>query len=134
MTALATFLAHRLRYLPNERDVVLLHHEIGVEKQDGTRELFTSSMVEYGAPFGSKGHSAMAKTVGYPAALGALLLLDGRIAERGVIGPTLPSVWKPLLDSLAQNGLKLEEGRKTGSGVASSLKKQMDSHFASPSR
>lgn len=127
MGALASLLAHQLRYGEGERDLVLLHHELGLRRRDGREELLTSSLVEYGAPVGSSGHSAMAKTVGTPAALGALLLLDGGITERGVIGPTGASVWEPLLESLAANGLRFEEGRKDGRGISGLLKQQIDS-------
>lgn len=130
VSALASLLAHKLRYLPGERDLVLLTHELGVRTRSGAEEVLTSSLVAYGAPFGGPGHSAMATTVGVPVALGALLLADGGVASRGVMAPTEEEVWRPLLARLKEKGLKVEEGRRKGKGMADVLARQMQSRLA----
>jgi len=58
------FLANKLSYKSNERDIIIMRHNIGIEWPDGTREEKHINFVVYGDP---NGHSAMAKTVGYPA-------------------------------------------------------------------
>ena len=58
---LSTLLANQLAYEATERDMVVLHHELGTTNTEGQKELFISTMVQYGIP---GGHSAMAKTVG----------------------------------------------------------------------
>ena len=58
---LSTLLANQLAYKSNERDMVVLHHELGTTNTERQEELFTSTMVQYGTP---GGYSAMAKTVG----------------------------------------------------------------------
>lgn len=117
---LSVILAHKLSYAKDERDMVVLHHELGTETATGEPELFTSTLVQYGAH-----DSAMATTVGVPIALGALLCLDGRIAQRGVVSPAHPEVWVPLLDGLAAHGIKMQEKRVKGCGILESLERQL---------
>lgn len=54
--------------------------------------------------FNKGGHSAMALTVGYPAAIATKMLLDGEIQERGVILPFAPDVFMPMLSRLRSEG------------------------------
>jgi alpha-aminoadipic semialdehyde synthase len=84
---LATLLAHKLRYEPSERDLVVLAHEV-VARPAGAppgaaEEVHTSQLVTYGTPRAS----AMSRTVGLPVAFAALRVLDGQVAVRGVHGP-----------------------------------------------
>lgn len=51
----------------------------------------------------------MAKTVGTPTAIGAQLLLDGKISEKGVIIPKYPDIYEPVLQELEKCGVKLFE-------------------------
>jgi saccharopine dehydrogenase (NADP+, L-glutamate forming)/spermidine synthase len=81
-----------------ERDLCIMQHEIVGEYASGTRETVTSTLVAFGEPGGD---SAIARTVGLPAAIAAKMVLDGRIADRGVLVPVLPSVYAPILDELA---------------------------------
>ena len=57
-----------------ERDLVVLRHEILILWPDGKREQRSISLVEYGE---IDGHSAMAKAVGFPAAIASKMILDG---------------------------------------------------------
>ncbi|KAL8291280.1 hypothetical protein RQP46_002258 [Phenoliferia psychrophenolica] len=120
---LSTLLASQLAYAPDEPDAVLLHHELGTRNpKTGEDELFTSTLVQYGTP-GSD--SAMATTVGIPIALGALLILDGSLSAKGLVSPSSPEVWRPLLKSLEDHGVKLVEERNSGRGVLEVLEKQV---------
>lgn len=56
-------------------------------------------MVEYGDP---KGYTAMAKTVGVPCAVAVRLVLDGTIAERGVLAPMNAKINDPLIKELKE--------------------------------
>ncbi|GAA5911312.1 uncharacterized protein JCM6883_000050 [Sporobolomyces salmoneus] len=123
---LSLILSHQLAYGPNERDLVILHHELTTRsKETGESELFTSTLVQYG----TDQESAMALTVGTPIALGALLILEGTLLSdsgRGIVSPTNPKVWKPLLRQLEANGIRSVEKRKKGSsGMLRSLKEQL---------
>ncbi|KAI8048729.1 Saccharopine dehydrogenase-domain-containing protein [Syncephalis plumigaleata] len=104
----SNILAERLAYTPGERDLVLLHHALDVEHANGQREKFTSTLASYGT-FGQV--TAMAKTVGLPAAMGTELILRGGISTRGVITPTLKEIYRPLLSQLEYEGIRMIESR-----------------------
>lgn len=42
----------------------------------------------------------MSMTVGTPTAIGAQLILDGKIIERGVITPVYADIYNPVLETL----------------------------------
>ena len=121
---LSTLLGALLAYTPGEPDAVFLHHEIGTTSPAGEPELFTSTLVQYGEPHGP---SAMATTVGVPIAIGALLILDGALAGHGgLVSPSAPAVWRPLLERLEAGGVEFKESRQVGTrGVLEALEKGM---------
>ena len=84
-----------MRYGKGERDLVCLSHRFEFERPDGRRLTKTSTLVAYGE--GEGGYSAMARTVGIPAAIAADLLLQGRVTEKGVVVPTSPALYEPIL-------------------------------------
>ena len=53
--------------------------------------------------------TAMSRTVGLTAAIGARLLLDGTLAGRGLLFPTQAAVYEPALVLLAKEGIELAE-------------------------
>ncbi|KAG5641453.1 hypothetical protein DXG03_005142 [Asterophora parasitica] len=105
----AYLLANKLAYAPNERDMVVLSHEI-ITQQKGApfKEVHTSSLITYGTPRAS----AMARTVGIPVAIAALRVVDGTISLRGVQGPTDASVYNPVLRGLDELGLGMTEASR----------------------
>ncbi|GAA5862042.1 hypothetical protein JCM8547_001567 [Rhodosporidiobolus lusitaniae] len=120
---LSILLAHQLRYEPGERDAVILHHEVTTRNEEtGEREMWTSTLVQYGTDEAS----AMAITVGVPIALGALLFLSGSITQRGIVSPTSEEVWRPLLKELEERGIRAREGRKKGRGMLEVLEKAVE--------
>ena len=50
-----------------------MHHEIGLKWSNGTKETRTVDFIQYGDV---NGHTAMAKTVGLPAAIAAKMVLE----------------------------------------------------------
>ena len=100
---LAARMASKLAYREKERDMLALHHEIEFEDRDGKPGKLRSVMVEYGIPGGD---SAMARTVGIPAAFAAHRILDGTIAVRGVRIPVHPEIYQPVLADLARCGIQ----------------------------
>ena len=100
-----------MQYAPGERDVVIMRHRFGVERAGGARETITSTMVEYGTVHadGKTVTTAMSRTVGLTAAIGARLLLDGTLASRGLLFPTQAAVYEPALRLLAEEGIELAE-------------------------
>lgn len=105
LDALVARMTARMQYAPGERDMVVLRHEFVVAFGD-RRERRRSTLVDYGIPHGD---SAMSRTVGLPAALGALRVLDGTIAARGVVVPVIPEVYGPVLAELDALGVACRE-------------------------
>uniref|UniRef100_A0A5B7CDN9 Putative alpha-aminoadipic semialdehyde synthase isoform X2 n=1 Tax=Davidia involucrata TaxID=16924 RepID=A0A5B7CDN9_DAVIN len=100
----------RLAYFSTEQDMVLLHHEVEVEFPDGRpTENHQATLLEFGRTKNGKATTAMALTVGIPAAIGALLVLANKINTRGVLRPIDPEVYVPALDILQAYGFKLLE-------------------------
>ncbi|CAO3635887.1 unnamed protein product [Cunninghamella echinulata] len=118
----SNLLAHQLRYHSGEKDMVAMHHEFGIENKDGSKETVTSTLIQYG----QENETAMAKTVGLPAAMVTELVLDNKINDRGVLRPIQPDVYLPVLEQLENQGVQFVETVKpshsirldaTGSGV-----------------
>lgn len=99
--AMANILGEQLAYGTGERDLVLLQHAFEVAKSDGSRETINMTLVRTGTP---NGHSAMAVTVGLPAAMAAKLVARGG-CDHGVLRPLAKSIYEPLLEELAANGV-----------------------------
>ncbi|ORY48201.1 hypothetical protein BCR33DRAFT_757622 [Rhizoclosmatium globosum] len=106
LDAFCALLQKKLVYAEGERDLVVMHHIFGVEWANGKSQELTSTLVAYGDP---EGYSAMAKTVGLPAAIATEMLLDGRIKERGVIAPVTREIYEPILEKLEREGVKFVE-------------------------
>ncbi|EDW03707.1 alpha-aminoadipic semialdehyde synthase, mitochondrial [Drosophila grimshawi] len=106
LDTLSHYLSKRLAFEREERDLVVLRHEVGIRWPDGRREERGINFVVYGQP---QGHSAMAMTVGKPAAIAAKMILDGEIQERGVLLPFTPDIYRPMLQRLRAEGLTATE-------------------------
>jgi alpha-aminoadipic semialdehyde synthase len=124
MELLCALLSKKLSYAPGERDMVVMYHELDVESTDKSsgktqRRRIKSSLISYGGDDGAtnpheglvntpggggrKGYSAMSRTVGLPAAIGAQMLLDGRLARgQGVLIPTQKDIYEPVLKELKE--------------------------------
>ncbi|CAO3601197.1 unnamed protein product [Absidia cylindrospora] len=118
----SSLLTHQLAYQAGEKDMVAMHHEFGIESKDGQKEIITSTMIQYG----QENETAMAKTVGLPAAMVTELVLDNQITDRGILRPIKPQVYVPVLDQLESHGVHFVEQVKpaqairlepTGSGI-----------------
>ncbi|KAG6811831.1 hypothetical protein H0H92_005628 [Tricholoma furcatifolium] len=95
-----------MKYEEGERDLVMLQHKFIVEWADGTEQTLTSTLEAYGSP---KGHSAMALTVGMPAAIATQLVLDGVLKTPGVQAPYSKETCDPIREILEREGLGLKE-------------------------
>lgn len=105
---LAGLMIRRLQYREGERDMIVLQHTFKASFPGGRRETIVSSLVDFGVP---GGFSSMARTVGYPAATGARLLLEGRIERKGVLIPIHPEIYGPVLDELGNLDIRFKERR-----------------------
>jgi saccharopine dehydrogenase (NADP+, L-glutamate forming) len=99
LDTLCATLERKMQYADDERDMVMLQHRFEIEHADGARETRTSTLCEYGRP---GGYSAMARLVGIPCAVAAMQVLDGRIAERGVLAPMSPAINDGLIRELRE--------------------------------
>jgi saccharopine dehydrogenase-like NADP-dependent oxidoreductase len=106
---LTALMIDRLSYKDGERDMVVLQHEFLVRTESGRTERIVSTLVDYGIPGGD---SSMSRTVGLPAAIGARLVLEGKISSPGVHVPVEPEIYGPILDALEKLGVRFEEKRQ----------------------
>ncbi|PYH99839.1 saccharopine dehydrogenase [Aspergillus ellipticus CBS 707.79] len=94
-------LEKKMQFAEGERDLVILQHKFEVELKDGTKQTRTSTLVEYGSTEPS-GYSAMAKLVGVPCAVAVKQVLNGTIAEKGVLAPMNSKLNDPLIKELKE--------------------------------
>jgi saccharopine dehydrogenase-like NADP-dependent oxidoreductase len=106
---LAALMVEKLAYGAGERDMIVLQHEFLVRTETGRSERIVSSLVDYGVPGGD---SSMSRTVGLPAAIGARLILEGRVRTPGVLVPVLPEIYGPILEELDSLGIRFVEKRQ----------------------
>ncbi|KAJ1350331.1 hypothetical protein KIN20_006098 [Parelaphostrongylus tenuis] len=102
LDTLAAYLAKILAFKENERDIVILNHDIGVQLQNGNKECHRISLVAYGDP---KGFSAMSRTVGYTCAIVSNMILQGEIQRHGILRPVSKEIYRPALKRLADYGI-----------------------------
>jgi saccharopine dehydrogenase (NADP+, L-glutamate forming) len=106
--AMVELLNRKLQLDAEARDMVVLQHDFVIRyRNDGDRrEQITATLVAYGEP---GGFTAMAKTVGMPAAIAAEMILTDRIPLTGCQIPTHPAIYRPILAELEANGLTMTE-------------------------
>merc|ERR1711939_334642 len=100
LDTLCATLEAKMQYEKGERDMVMLQHKFEIENADGTTETRTSTLLDYGAPIGTGDASSMAKLVGVPCGIATQLVLDGTIAQKGVLAPYSMDIVQPLLDGV----------------------------------
>lgn len=106
LDTLCHYLAKKLAYEPNERDMILMHHNIGVQWPDGSLQKRTVGLTVYGD---YNGYSAMAKTVGLPTAIATKMILDGEIQRKGIQVPISQEIYRPILSRLKDEGITATE-------------------------
>ena len=88
-----------------DTDMVVMQHQFDYEK-DGKNQRLISSMVVLGD---DNVHSAISKTVGLPAAIALVKIMQGVIPQRGVHIPNFREVYEPVLKELAALGITFSE-------------------------
>jgi hypothetical protein len=89
----------------NDKDLVVMLHKIDYNL-NGKAHTQVASMVLKGE---SNTHTAMAKTVGLPLAIGVKLILENKISENGVLAPVFEDIYLPVLEELKGFGIDFIE-------------------------
>jgi saccharopine dehydrogenase (NADP+, L-glutamate forming) len=103
--ALEHILNKKWKLAPTDKDQIVMWHRFVFEKQGANKET-QASLIATGE---DSIQTAMAKTVGLPLGIAAKLLALGKIKSRGVVIPTAPEFYNPILEELSSLGIKLEE-------------------------
>nr|WP_315143616.1 saccharopine dehydrogenase C-terminal domain-containing protein [uncultured Flavobacterium sp.] len=90
---------------PEDKDMIVMYHKFGYELNGVTSQI-DSKMVCIGD---DQMYTAMAKTVGLPVAMAALLILNGKIQTSGVQLPIQKEVYEPILNELESYGVVFNE-------------------------
>jgi len=90
---------------PEDKDMIVMQHMFDYEK-DEKRKRIKSTLIFKGQ---DTVHTAMSITVGVPVAIATKLLLQGKIDETGVHRPLKKSIYKPVMEELAEYGISFRE-------------------------
>lgn len=88
-----------------DKDMIVMLHEFEYELNDKQHKL-KSLLSVIGE---SNTHTAMAKTVGLPLGIAAVLILEDKIKETGLHIPILPSIYEPVLKELKNYNIIFKE-------------------------
>jgi len=105
---LLSILEEKWKIRPNDRDLVLMQHQFEYEL-DGKHEIIYSTLQCSGI---NENDTAMAKTVGLPLAIGAKMVLQNKIKNKGVLIPVTEDIYKPVLEELKKYGIDFKDVKK----------------------
>jgi len=88
-----------------DKDMIVMQHIFNYYVNDEHHRLKSSVVVE-GT---DKIHTAMAITVGTPAAIATKLILQDKITVKGVFMPNIPEIYNPIMEELSGVGIKFIE-------------------------
>ncbi len=111
LDTLSKHLADVLKYGRGERDMILLRHEVNINWPDGRKEERGINLVCYGSGEPG-GFTAMAKTVGYPCAIAARMVMDKEIQEKGMVLPMKKDIYNPMIMRLETEDIRATETSK----------------------
>ncbi|QLG45679.1 saccharopine dehydrogenase family protein [Costertonia aggregata] len=89
----------------DDKDMIVMYHKFGYELK-GKKVQIDANMVVLGE---NRTHTAMAKTVGLPVAIAALMILNKKITTPGVQIPITKEVYVPILKELKNYGITFKE-------------------------
>jgi len=90
----------------DESDMIILKHIFLARHKDGSREVISSQMIDYGSP---SSDTSISRTVALPAAVAVKLILNGQIDLKGVYRPVKKEIYIPVLSNLEKMGIRTEE-------------------------
>jgi len=103
--ALQKILEQKWTLQPEDKDMIVMYHKFGYEL-NGKKHQIDSTMVSVGE---NQTYTAMAKTVGLPVGMATLRILNGDINRTGVLRPTTPDIYNPILKELEDYGIQFNE-------------------------
>ncbi len=106
---LSNRLQEKLVYKPGEVDMLLLKHTFIVENKDGSMDKITSTLIDFGIPYGD---TSMARTVSLPMAIAVKMIANGEIKETGIRIPNTKDIYEPVLTELEKLNIKMIEKRE----------------------
>jgi len=110
----------------NDRDLVAMRHNFIIENQKKERWAHTSTWIDSGESLASGGMSLMSKSVGKTAAIGARLVLEGKIQRKGIVTPMYADVYQPILDILESKfGISMIEESERPDGLPSTQRAKL---------
>lgn len=102
---LQTVLEEKLQMQPEDKDMVVMQHEVEFERRNIVTKL-TSYMINIGE---DNMRTAMAKTVGLPLGILTKLMLEDKVQLSGVHIPIMPEIYNPVLKELEEVGIQFKE-------------------------
>ena len=103
---LSYLLEKKLVFKNDEKDMIILQHKFTVENADKTKELITSTLIDYGEALKE---SSMARTVSLPLAIGVRFMAEGKFNLTGVQIPITKEIYEPVLKELETLNIKMDE-------------------------
>lgn len=97
---LENLLKKKWEFKKGDRDILVMQHQYKYVVNGKKKEKISSLVIE-----GKENETAISRTVGIPAAIGARLILEGKIISRGVRLPLLPEFYVPILKELEGLGI-----------------------------
>lgn len=94
----------RLVMRPTDRDMIVMVHEIGYRLEGKAFQARSVLRIEGEDSL----HTAMARTVGLPLGIAAVLVLEGKLRLAGVHIPILPAIYDPVMRELEKQGICFE--------------------------
>ncbi|WP_439506607.1 saccharopine dehydrogenase C-terminal domain-containing protein [Sediminibacterium sp.] len=88
-----------------DKDLIVMLHELEY-KMNNQQYALKSTLVVKGD---DELHTAMAKTVGLPLGIAAVLILENKIALKGLHIPIIKEIYEPVLAELKKEGIAFEE-------------------------
>ena len=91
---------------PDDKDMIVMQHEIEYLNKEHQHKKITSSLIVKGM---NQERTAMAKTVGLPLGIAAKLILNGVIKTKGLKIPIEKEIYEPVLKELQLAGIEFHE-------------------------
>jgi len=82
------------------------HEYIADFPGENIRKKFTSTFIDYG---NADKDTSVARTTGIPPAIGAKLIVEGKITRKGVVIPVYEDIYNPVLLELENEGINFLE-------------------------